>query len=135
LRIACYNNGDWLFVDYKERSMSANAHLDTVLLDGYLDNLGESVVQQMLELYLGQSAIYINDIAGSIGIGKQLEWKESCHKMKGAAGSVGLLQVHKKLVEIEKSEEDDDSKKTMVTDLKALNENATDAFFTWLSKG
>ncbi len=114
--------------------MSENTHLDVALLEGYLDNLGQSVVQQMLDLYLGQSVIYIDDISKNLSVELQREWQESCHKMKGAAGSVGLLQVHKKLVEIEKSEASSDAKKTMVDELKQLNENATDAFFSWLSK-
>lgn len=114
--------------------MSENTHLDTVLLGGYLDNLGESIVQQMLDLYLGQSVIYINDIASATSVEQQQEWQEYCHKMKGAAGSVGLLLVHKKLVEIEKSEVNEESKKTMVDDLKELNQDATNIFITWLSK-
>ena len=119
---------------YKESRMSENTHLDTVLLSGYLDNLGESIVQQMLDLYLGQSIIYINDIESATSADKQKEWQEFCHKMKGAAGSVGLLQVHKKLVEIEKVEVNEESKKIMVSDLKELNQNATNIFSTWLSK-
>jgi len=119
---------------YKESEMSENTHLDTVLLGGYLDNLGESIVQQMLDLYLGQSVIYIDDIASATSVDKQQEWQEYCHKMKGAAGSVGLLLVHKKLVEIEKSEVNAESKKIMVNDLKELNQNATNIFSNWLSK-
>jgi len=114
--------------------MNENAHLDITLLEGYLDSLGQSVVQQMLDLYLGQSIIYIDDINRHIGIEQQRDWQESCHKMKGAAGSVGLLQVHKMLVDIEKSEVDDDSKKALVEDLKLLNKNATNVFIKWLSK-
>lgn len=118
---------------YEESGMSENTHLDTILLGGYLDNLGESIVQQMLDLYLGQSVIYIDDIASATSIDKQQEWQEFCHKMKGAAGSVGLLQVHKKLVEIEKSEVNEENKKVMVNDLRALNQDATNAFIAWLS--
>ena len=120
---------------YKGNRMSENTHLDVILLGGYLDNLGGNVVQQMLDLYLGQSVIYINDIADSVSADKQLEWKESCHKMKGAAGSVGLLQVHKHLVNIEKSTASEEDKKEMIVDLEKLNEAATDAFIAWLSKG
>ena len=66
-------------------------HLDLDLLQGYIDNLGKAVVEQMLQLYISQSAIYIDDIRSNVSDDKQKLWQESCHKMKGAAGSVGLF--------------------------------------------
>ncbi|XPF92746.1 phosphorelay protein [Colwellia sp. RE-S-Sl-9] len=114
--------------------MNQTEHLDLSLLQGYIDNLGKSVVQQMLDLYIGQSAIYIEEISDTVVSEKQKLWQESCHKMKGAAGSVGLLLVHKKLAAIEKSEEVEATKKMYLEELNELNTNAYNEFREWLSK-
>jgi len=108
--------------------------LDIDLLQGYIDNLGKTVVEQMLQLYINQSAIYIDDIASNISTDNQKLWQESCHKMKGAAGSVGLLLVHKKLVSIEKSEESENAKLSHIEELRELNVKANEDFSNWLSK-
>jgi len=109
-------------------------HLDLDLLQGYIDNLGKSVVEQMLQLYISQSAIYIEDIGSHFTEEQQNLWQESCHKMKGAAGSVGLLLVHKKLVSIEKSIEPEDLKQLHLSELKELNIQGYNEFQEWLSK-
>jgi len=109
-------------------------HLDLDLLQGYIDNLGKAVVEQMLQLYISQSAIYIDDIRSNVSDDKQKLWQESCHKMKGAAGSVGLLLVHKKLVSIEKMVESENLKKQHITELDELNTQANTEFNDWLSK-
>jgi len=114
--------------------VNQTTHLDLELLQGYIDNLGKSIVQQMLDLYIGQSAIYLDEIAETVAIDKQELWQESCHKMKGAAGSVGLLIVHKKLVMIEKMEESETIKLIHLSELKALNTAAYNDFSDWLSK-
>lgn len=114
--------------------MNQTTHLDLDLLQGYIDNLGTSIVEQMLELYINQSAIYLAEIAGTVASDKQNLWQESCHKMKGAAGSVGLLLVHKKLAVIEKSNEVESSKLLHLTELNELNTTAYNEFSEWLSK-
>lgn len=114
--------------------MNQTTHLDLGLLQGYIDNLGKPIVQQMLELYIGQSAIYLDEIAKTVVADKQNLWQESCHKMKGAAGSVGLLLVHKKLAMIEKSEEIETSKLSYLAELNDLNTTAYNEFSDWLSK-
>lgn len=114
--------------------MNQTTHLDLDLLQGYIDNLGKSVVEQMLELYITQSAIYLEDIASNTGSEKQKLWQECCHKMKGAAGSVGLLLVHKKLVDIEKSSMPEEDKKIQLLELSRLNGEANTEFNEWLSK-
>jgi HPt (histidine-containing phosphotransfer) domain-containing protein len=106
--------------------------LDLSLLQGYLDNLGNNVVQQMLDLYIQQSKIYLIDIENNVSAEKQVAWQDSCHKMKGAAGSVGLLIVYNTLVEIEKSTILADEKMVYVKELVALNNNAISAFREWL---
>lgn len=113
--------------------MKNTTHLDLDLLVGYIDNLGKSVVEQMLQLYISQSAIYIEDIASHFSEDQQNLWQESCHKMKGAAGSVGLLLVHKKLVAIEKSVESEDAKESHLLELKDLNTKAYEEFQEWLN--
>jgi HPt (histidine-containing phosphotransfer) domain-containing protein len=106
--------------------------LDVSLLQGYLDNLGESVVRQMLDLYIQQSKIYLVDIEDNISVDEQISWQDACHKMKGAAGSVGLLTVHKTLVEIEKSTALSDEKAANVKALAISNNSAISAFKNWL---
>jgi HPt (histidine-containing phosphotransfer) domain-containing protein len=108
--------------------------LDVNLLDGYLDSLGQEIVQQMLDLYMQQSVTYINDIKDAIGQESQVLWQERCHKMKGATGSVGLLVAHEKLVAIEKLNDLWSEKVTHLAELTTINEQAITAFKTWLAK-
>jgi HPt (histidine-containing phosphotransfer) domain-containing protein len=107
--------------------------LDTDLLAGYVENLGKDIVQQMLDLYIQQSVVYLKDIDEAMIACSQSLWQESCHKMKGATGSVGLTSVHAKLVAIEKSTDAWDVKKTYTEELEALNSAAINSFTTWLS--
>lgn len=113
--------------------MSNINQLDTELLTGYIDNLGSDVVQQMLDLYMQQSAIYISEIGAVLEQQSQTDWQEKCHKMKGAAGSVGLLNVHSLLVSIEKSQEPWEDKKQTLEKLKELNEAAIECFKVWMT--
>jgi len=107
--------------------------LDEELLSGYLDNLGENIVRQMIELYTQQSKIYLNDIQGAIKEQTSDLWQEHCHKMKGAAGSVGLIKLHRYLVTIEKSQDSSDKKLEMTDELQRLNDSAISAFNHWLN--
>ena len=79
--------------------------LDVQLLADYIDNLGKDIVQQMLDLYIQQSDVYLQDIEQAITDESQTLWQDYCHKMKGATGSVGLVGVHALLVSCEKSTE------------------------------
>ncbi|MFT5758102.1 MAG: HPt (histidine-containing phosphotransfer) domain-containing protein [Alteromonadaceae bacterium] len=106
--------------------------LDLSLLQGYLDNLGKDIVQQMLELYTQQSKLYLIDIESNILAEEQSLWQGACHKMKGAAGSVGLLAVHKTLVDIEQSTASADEKSAFIKALITLNNRAINAFKHWL---
>ena len=108
--------------------------LDTDLLTGYVENLGKDIVQQMLDLYIQQSVVYLKDIDEALTACSQPLWQESCHKMKGATGSVGLTAVHAKLVSIEKSSEASEVKKTYTKELDELNKDAINNFTTWLSE-
>ena len=108
--------------------------LDTDLLAGYVDNLGKDIVQQMLDLYIQQSVVYLRDIKEAITECSQPLWQEHCHKMKGATGSVGLTSVHAKLVAIEKSNDTWDVKEGYYNELAELNNAAITSFTTWLSE-
>ena len=112
--------------------MSEENLLDKELLTGYLDNLGSDLVRQMLELYVAQSETYLNEIHAALQADSQELWQERCHKMKGAAGSAGFVQVHAKLVVIEKSGEGQAAKKQHLDDLQALNQQTIAAFNAWL---
>ena len=113
--------------------MTESRCIDKELIQGYLDNLGVAVVAQMLDLYINQSEVYLSEISGAIEQASQPEWQERCHKMKGAAGSVGLLQVHAHLVAIEKSTEDWTQKSEHVARLSSLNSEAILVFKEWLA--
>ncbi|MBA6348519.1 MULTISPECIES: phosphorelay protein [unclassified Colwellia] len=112
--------------------MNYTEQLDVNLLDGYLDSLGQDIVQQMLDLYIEQSKTYIEDIIDSIAQESQVLWQERCHKMKGATGSVGLLTAHAKLVAIEKLPEQWPEKSAFISELNEINKNAVTAFKVWL---
>lgn len=112
----------------------SSTHLDESLLQGYIDNLGKQIVQQMLDLYIQQSVVYIKDLNQAVIEQSQPLWKEYAHKMKGAAGSVGLTGVHAELVVLEKLEERWNDKKQLSLDLEQLNQKAITTFIAWLSE-
>ncbi|MEW6990302.1 Hpt domain-containing protein [Colwelliaceae bacterium 6441] len=113
--------------------MSNTNQLDLILLEGYVENLGKDIVQQMLDLYIQQSVIYLQDIQQAISEASQPLWQDHCHKMKGAAGSVGLVVVHAKLVAIEKSTDSWTVKQAHFQELVDSNENAISLFKNWLA--
>ena len=106
--------------------------LDEELLNGYLEQLDKGIIAKMLALYLQQSVIYLNDIAMAVDEDSAVLWQERCHKMKGAAGSLGLKQLHAKLVTAEKSTLDQSQKRVILTEIKTLNEAAIAAFMAWV---
>ncbi|MDG1753006.1 MAG: phosphorelay protein [Thalassotalea sp.] len=114
--------------------MNSINQLDTDLLTGYVENLGKDIVQQMLDLYIQQSVVYLRDINEAITECSQPLWQDHCHKMKGATGSVGLTLVHAKLVTIEKSTDDWNVKESYINELSELNNEAIASFTAWLSE-
>ncbi len=106
--------------------------LDDSLLTGYLNNLGKVTVSKMLELYMQQSELYLADIGKALESSSQSLWQEHCHKMKGAAGSVGLKALHIFLVNIEKSVAPRAEKKVMLANLTTLNAQGVRCFKHWL---
>lgn len=113
--------------------MIATEQLDLDLINGYLEALDIAVIQQMLDLYIQQSSLYLAAIDTAMANKDQKAWQEHCHKMKGSAASAGLSQVHQKLVVIEKSTEDWASKAVHLRVLTQLNQQAIDVFQQWLT--
>ncbi len=107
--------------------------IDKELLQGYVDSLGIGIVEKMLNMYIDQSQLYIADIVDALPDGGQKLWHERCHKMKGAAGSVGMKKVHAHLVIIEKSTETAAIKQQHIQELVSLNDSAISAFREWLA--
>jgi len=114
--------------------MTTTQHLDLSLINGYLDALDLTVIEQMLALYTQQSELYLTAIASTVVAADQKAWQEQCHKMKGSAASAGLSQVHQKLAVIEKSTEDWQTKAQYLQSLVLLNQQAITAFQHWLTE-
>jgi len=121
----------WVFRQGVE--MKKNDLLDLTLLNGYLDSLGKVTVEKMLVLYAQQAEVYLQEIAEATANNMQDTWQEKCHKMKGAAGSVGLSRVHALLVEMEKSQQSTEIKLDLIAQLKQLNQAGINEFKGWLN--
>lgn len=114
--------------------MVTTRHIDLILINGYLEALDLAVIEQMLDLYIQQSALYLTAINNAVVTADQKAWQEQCHKMKGAAASAGLSQVHQKLILIEKSAEDSETKAQHLQALSLLNKQAITAFQQWFTE-
>lgn len=109
-----------------------NLYLDLELLQGYLDSLGKVIVEQMFALYCQQVEIYLNDIENAQLNDSLSGWQEHCHKMKGAAASVGMCQLHGQLKLLEKTDASKEKKLALLQELRLSNEQAILAFKAWL---
>ena len=105
--------------------------LDEELLNGYLEQLDKSIIAKMLDLYMQQSQIYLGEISAAVEEDSQEQWQDRCHKMKGAAGSIGLKQLHAKLVMAEKFTEEQNQKRLLLAEILKLNDAAITAFKSW----
>ena len=108
--------------------------LDQGLLDSYVQSLGFDMVRKMFDLYSQQAVIYMNDIQASLLSDNTLQWQEHCHKMKGAAGSVGLKALHARLKIMEKTTASISEKATQLTELRLHNQQALLDFNDWLTR-
>ena len=106
--------------------------LDNELLNGYVQSLGIDVVRKMFALYSQQVIIYIKEIESSLLSGSVPLWQEHCHKMKGAAGSVGLKSLHGRLKLMEKTTADTSDKVHQLAELKVHNKQAIADFNDWI---
>lgn len=86
----------------------------------------------MFALYCQQVEIYLNDIERAQLNDSLSGWQEHCHKMKGAAASVGMYQLHGQLKLLEKTDASTDKKAVLLEDLRLLNKQAIVAFQQWL---
>jgi HPt (histidine-containing phosphotransfer) domain-containing protein len=114
--------------------MTLSQHIDLTLIKGYLEALDLAVIKQMLDLYMQQSALYLRAINSAVVDDDQKSWQEQCHKMKGAAASAGLSQVHQKLIVLEKSTEYSETKNQHLQTLRLLNQQAITEFQQWLAE-
>jgi HPt (histidine-containing phosphotransfer) domain-containing protein len=108
--------------------------LDQELLEDYVQSLGVEVIKKMLALYHQQVAIYLIDIEKSLHSNSAELWQEHCHKMKGAAGSIGLKSVHAQLALMEKTSADITEKAHQLAELKDHNKQSLADFTTWLEQ-
>ncbi|WP_093327909.1 Hpt domain-containing protein [Thalassotalea agarivorans] len=107
-------------------------HLDEALLEGYLSRLGKDTVVKMLDLYLNQVEQYLSDITKAATSSDNSDWTNACHKMKGAAGSVGLLKVYQLSADCEKSALSATQKAQLVEKMAEENNQAIAFFKQWL---
>ncbi len=110
----------------------SSPNLDLELLEGYLDSLGKTIVEQMFALYCQQVEIYLNDIESAQLNDSLSGWQEHCHKMKGATASVGMYQLHGQLKLLEKTDVSKEKKSVLLRELRLSNEQAIVAFKKWL---
>lgn len=110
----------------------SNPYLDLELLEGYLDSLGKTIVEQMFALYCQQVEIYLNDIESAQLKDSLSCWEEHCHKMKGAAATVGMHTLHRQLKLLEKTDAAKEKKAVSLKALRLSNEQAILAFKNWL---
>jgi HPt (histidine-containing phosphotransfer) domain-containing protein len=108
-------------------------YLDLTLLEHYVDTVGKSIVQQMFDLYCQQVVIYITDIENAVTNQSIVDWRQHCHKMKGAAGSVGMFTLSETLKRLEKMNVSQLNNITVINDLKIQNEHSVTVFKHWLS--
>jgi HPt (histidine-containing phosphotransfer) domain-containing protein len=107
-------------------------YLDLALLEHYVDSLGKTIVEKMFELYCQQVIIYIADIENAVADKSTISWRQYCHKMKGAAGSVGMLKLSDSLKKLENIDIAQLNNTKIVSNLKIQNEQSIVAFKDWL---
>ncbi|MBU2894176.1 Hpt domain-containing protein [Colwellia sp. D2M02] len=107
--------------------------LNIELLQGYFDTLGKEMLEKMYALYRQQTTIYLADINNAVTQNSESLWQESCHKMKGAAASVGLVRLHSRLVTLEKITADSVEKEKLLAELTQQNNADMKVFESWLS--
>jgi HPt (histidine-containing phosphotransfer) domain-containing protein len=107
--------------------------LDHNLLNDYKVNLGVDILQEMLQLYINQSTIYLADLTEIKALSDNHLWHERCHKMKSAASSSGLVSVRHCLIEMEKLIDATVSeRKQAIKELDTVNQQAITEFQQWL---
>ncbi len=108
--------------------------LDVVLLNDYLSRLGIDIIVNMYALYIRQSAIYLKDIEKALELKDSVLWQEHCHKMKGAASSVGLKSLYFLLSSIEETNETMEERELMYKNLVIKNNNDSLLLQKWIKQ-
>jgi HPt (histidine-containing phosphotransfer) domain-containing protein len=125
--------------------MLNNEVLNIDLIQGYKEKLSSAILTKMITLYADQSQRYISDIESALLISanrmpatlpeveeEHVEhydaWKTACHKMKGAAASVGLIAVYELSKKMELMEDNKDEKVALFIRLKQKNKEGIEAF-------
>lgn len=83
---------------------SAPSVLDEQTLSDYLETLGSDAFDQSIELFEQLLPGYLNRMVECVVIRNLEEFQSSAHKLKGAAGSVGLAMIQKRSKEYEHTE-------------------------------
>lgn len=107
--------------------------LDVGLLNEYAQSLGHPIVKKMFALYEQQVVMYLKEIEESLCSGNVQLWQERCHKMKGAAGSVGLKALYTRLKNMEKTTANKEGRAQQLADLNTHNKQAMAEFTHWLA--
>ena len=113
--------------------MSVQTILNIGLIDDYKQSLGVEIIRQMLDLYIAQSAIYLEEIRSAASSSDHLLWHDKCHKMKGAASSIGFIVLRELLLSIEHSDAGEQVKLDYCAQLNQLNIEAITAFEAWIT--
>lgn len=110
---------------------NTSIQLNDDLLKDYVQSLGVEVVHKMIDLYRDQVIIYLADIESSLECDDTVLWQQYCHKMKGAAGSIGLKSLHLQLALMEKTTENKTKKAQQLVELKSHNNQALAKVDAW----
>jgi two-component system aerobic respiration control sensor histidine kinase ArcB len=85
----------------KKVAVVAPPVLDEQTLNDYLETLGENAFSQSIELFEQLLPSYLNKMVEYVVIHDLEEFQSSAHKLKGAAGSVGLAIIQQRAKEYE----------------------------------
>lgn len=113
--------------------MTSHEIIDVNLIGDYKANLGADLVDEMLGLYCQQAQQYLADIDKANLQENHKDWHQHCHKLKGAAASVGFVDLRHFIVSIEHSEESQVKKSTHLAVLHRKNEHGISALKQWLT--
>lgn len=111
---------------------NTSIQLNDDLLKDYVQSLSIEIVSKMIDLYREQVIIYLADIESSLESNDDVLWQQYCHKMKGAAGSIGLQSLHAQLAFMERTSADITEKAQQLVELKLHNQQALAKVDAWL---
>ncbi|QIZ75444.1 Hpt domain-containing protein [Ferrimonas lipolytica] len=74
-------------------ALSQYEQLDTVILDQYCDAIGAELLMKSVVMFEEMGPQYIGAVATAINADKKEAIISEAHKLKGAAGSIGLKRI------------------------------------------